>query len=114
MTLRFGEEIVITRPPERNPFGDRPGLPVETTVGGVGFAFSSTNTKWPLNGEDLAENEALLFLPDGTVIGKGDTVTRTVDGSKWHVVGRSQWNDSKHPMTGWSSGMFTQKVREVS
>ncbi|MGZ9829866.1 hypothetical protein ACXYTP_23415 [Tsukamurella ocularis] len=114
MSFRFGEAIVITRPPERNRFGDQPGQPTENTVTGVGFAFSSTNTKWPLVGEDLAENEALLFLPEGTDIRKGDTVTRGVDGSQWHVVGRQQWNGSKHPMTGWSSGMFTQKVREVS
>lgn len=110
----FGESILITRPPERDRFGDRPASPATQEVNGVGFAFASTDTKWPLDAEDRGIAEAELFMPLGTDIRKGDTVTRVVDGSTWKPVGGPEWNGSVHPMTGWSPGVFTQRIRRVT
>lgn len=114
MSLPHGETITITRPAARDRFGDRPaGDPTSTQVDGVGFAFDSSAASWPLDGEDRGLGEATLFLPDGTDLQKGDVVTRVVDGTRWHVAGPPQWNRSVHPMTGWSAGMFTQRIRRT-
>ncbi|TWS25355.1 hypothetical protein FK268_09185 [Tsukamurella sputi] len=115
MSFRYGEAITIVRPDApRDRFGDRPGGPTGTRVDGVGFAFDSTSASWPQEAEDRGLAQATLFLPKGTDIRKGDTIIRVADGSKWHLVGRTEWDHSVQPQTGWDSGMFTQRVREVT
>ena len=114
MSFRFGEQVTISREGVRDEFGDRSGAASNVTVSGVGFAFESTTTSYPLADEDRSQTEALLLLPKGTDIRKGDKVTRVVDGTGWHVIGMPEWDHSVHPMTGWDSGMFTQRLRRVS
>lgn len=113
MTFAFGEFVTIVRDGERDRFGDRPDTPTSVTVGGVGFAFDATTTSWPLEHHDRSETEAMLFLPKGTDIRTGDKVTRGADGTTWNVIGISEWDHSVHPMTGWDSGYFVQRVRRV-
>ena len=112
--MRFGETIQIVRDGARDRFGDRPGTPASVTVKGVGFAFVDSSSIVPQDGGDRGVAEADLYLPDGTDIAKGDKVIRMVDGSSWDVFGAPAWQGSVHPWTGWSSGVFTQRVRRVT
>lgn len=119
MTSGFAYGITVTvarRPPEKDRWGDRPGVPPTHSVDQCAF-YLATSTELVEardtvldNGRLLAPYGADIVFADEITLPNVDAVPPAYRGTHWKVDGSaSEW---RSPFTGWQPGTEFTLTRE--